>query len=183
MPENLGGEFSKEIAILKMADGESYARLYAYDLKRKACLIECLGKPLNQLGYSVKKQLRIICGILQKVWNVPVENVELATGNTAWFKEFIEDACKRLDHPCSHKVIEQALSYLQSRTESENTDEFVMLHGDGHGGNTLETVSGNGVMYRPFPLRLYYCKSGRRKLRGKCCVLRNAGQRMRQRQC
>lgn len=80
MPENLGGEFSKEIAILKMADGESYARLYAYDLKRKACLIECLGKPLNQLEYSVKNSFESFAEYYRKsgmfpwkMWSWPLE--------------------------------------------------------------------------------------------------------------
>lgn len=144
MPENLGGEFLQEIAALKMVDGEGYAKLYAYDLKRKVCLLERLGKPINQLEYSVNEQLQIICGALQKVWKFSVENVELVIGDTTWFKEFIEEAYERLDHSCSHKVIEQALSYLKSRAESEEPDEFVMLHGDAHGGNTLETLSGNG---------------------------------------
>ena len=47
MPENLGGEFSRGITILKLADGQVYPKLYAYDMKRKACLQERLGKPIN----------------------------------------------------------------------------------------------------------------------------------------
>lgn len=82
MPENLGGEFLQEIAALKMVDGEGYAKLYAYDLKRKVCLLERLGKPINQLEYSVNEQLQIICGALQKVWKFSVENVELVIGDT-----------------------------------------------------------------------------------------------------
>lgn len=37
MPENLGGEFESSIKALETADGHGYAKLYAYDLKRKAC--------------------------------------------------------------------------------------------------------------------------------------------------
>ena len=43
MPEDLGGEFSRSIETLKLADGQGYAKLYAYDRKRKACLLERLG--------------------------------------------------------------------------------------------------------------------------------------------
>lgn len=49
-----------------------------------------------------------------------------------------------MNHPCSFQVIEQAFSYLQSREHALNPDEFVLLHGDAHGGNTLETLSGDG---------------------------------------
>ena len=92
MPENLGGEFSKGIAALKMADGQGYSKLYAYDLKRKACLLESLGKPINLLGYPVEKQLEIICAVLEKAWGIPVADAELPSGKEtiAWFREFIE---------------------------------------------------------------------------------------------
>ena len=44
MPEDRGREFARAIETLKMADGKGYARLYKYDLKRKAFLLERLGK-------------------------------------------------------------------------------------------------------------------------------------------
>lgn len=80
MPENLGGEFSRGIIALKMVDSQGYAKLYAYDMKRKACLLERLGKPINQLGYPVKKQLEIICSTLKNVWEIPAANTELPSG-------------------------------------------------------------------------------------------------------
>lgn len=144
MPEDLGGEFSKEISVLKIVDGKSYTKLFAYDIERKACLLERLGKPIDKLDYTVQEKLQIICRALQKVWELPVENAELTTGDTLWFNKFLEDGYEKLNCPCSRKVIEQALVYLKSRAESENPDEFVMLHGDAHGGNTLKTLSGEG---------------------------------------
>lgn len=146
IPENLGGEFEGGIALLKMADGHGYAKLYAYDLERKACLIERLGKPVNQLGGSVFEQLRIICSVLQKGWEIPVTTSGFPSGkeSVAWFREFIGATWEKLERPCSHKVIEQAYSYLQSREEAINPAEFVLLHGDAHGGNTLKELSGEG---------------------------------------
>lgn len=38
MPENLGGEFSRGMTVLKMANGQGYSKLYLYDAKRKARL-------------------------------------------------------------------------------------------------------------------------------------------------
>lgn len=145
MPENLGGEFSRGITSLKKADGQGYVKLYAYDLKRKACLLERLGKPINQLGYSVEKQLEIICSSLKKVWEIPAADIELPSGkeSVAWFRNFIGETWEDLNRPCSTNVIKQALSYLQSREDALNPSKFVMLHGDAHGGNTLETLSGN----------------------------------------
>ncbi len=146
MPENLGGEFSNSIDTLKIADGNGCAKLYAYDLERKACLLERLGKPINQLKYSVYEQLQIICSTLQKVWETPFVNDRLPSGkdSVVWFRQFIGETWEKLNYPCSHKVIKQAFSYLQTREQALNPDEFVLLHGDAHGGNTLKELSGNG---------------------------------------
>lgn len=144
MPEDLGGEFESGIKVLETAGGQGYPKLYAYDLKRKACLLERLGKPLERLGYPVPEQLRIICDALQKTWKIPVTAADFAIGNTAWFRAFIGEAWEKLWHPCSPKVLEQAFSYLQSREEAANPSEFVLLHGDAHSGNTLGELSGQG---------------------------------------
>lgn len=128
-----------------MADGQGYAKLYAYDPQRKACLMERLGKPINQLGYSVEKQLEIICSALKKAWRIPVANAELPNGveSVAWFRDFIGGNWVKLNRPCSPTVIKQAFSYLQSREAAQKPSEFVLLHGDAHGGNTLEALSGD----------------------------------------
>ena len=146
MPEELGGDFSRGIAALKLADGQGYARLYAYDRERKACLLERLGKPVSQSGRPVRDQIRIICSVLEKVWSIPAADGELLSGkdSIAWFREFIGEEWEKLNHPCPRKVITQAYSYLQSREKNMNPSEFVLVHGDAHGGNTLETLSGDG---------------------------------------
>lgn len=144
MPENLGGEFESSMKALETVDGHGYAKLYAYDLKRSACLLERLGKPLNQLEYSVFEQLQIICSLLQKTWQIPATAAGLSVGNAAWFREFIGETWEKLKHPCPRKVVELAFSYLQSREEAANPAEFVLLHGDAHAGNTLKELSGDG---------------------------------------
>lgn len=146
MPESLGGEFQRSIAALKMVDGHGYAKLYAYDPERKACLLERLGKPINQMGYSVFEQLRIICAALQKTWEIPATNTGFPSGeeSIAWFREFIGETWEKLNRPCSHKVIKQAFTYLQSREEAMEPSEYVLLHGDAHGGNTLKELSSEG---------------------------------------
>lgn len=119
MPENFGGEFSNSIDTLKIADGNGCAKLYAYDSERKACLLERLGKPINQLKYSVYEQIQIICGTLQKVWETPFVNDRLPSGkdSVVWFRQFIGETWKKLNYPCSDQVIEQAIwewGYLQT---------------------------------------------------------------------
>lgn len=144
MPENLGGEFLNSIAALKTANGQGYVKLYAYDLKKKACLLERLGKPVDQLGYTVYEQLRIICYTLQQSWKIPAVNTGFPSGyeSIAWFREFIGEAWEIQKYPCSQRVIERAFCFLSARERAINPAEFVLLHGDAHGGNTLKARSG-----------------------------------------
>lgn len=146
MPENLGDGFSNSIVALKMANGYGYPKLYAYDLDKKACLLERLGKSINQLGYSVFEQLQIICFVLQKIWGISITNVDLPSGkeSISWFREFIEKTWEKLKRPCLRKVIEQAFFYLKSREKAINPSEFVFIHGDAHSGNTLKEQSSGG---------------------------------------
>ena len=145
MPEDLGGEFSRSMAALKTADGHGYVKLFAYDPQRKACLLERLGKPINQLGYSVDRQIEIICSALKKAWITPERETDFPSGldSVMWFRQFIGETWEKLHHPCSLRVIQWAFSYLQSREEAMKPSEFVLLHGDAHGGNTLITLAGD----------------------------------------
>ena len=61
----MGGEFFRGMAALRMADGRGCAKVYAFDPKRRACLLERLGKPINRMGFSVREQIGILCSVLQ----------------------------------------------------------------------------------------------------------------------
>lgn len=144
MPESMGhGEFLKGINALKVADGQGYAKLFAYDTKRRACLLERLGKPLKELHYSISEQMAIICRALEKSWEIPVCNTTFPNGDDSitWFREFIPTTWEELQHPCSERVVKQAFYFLQSREEHKNPADYVLLHGDAHSTNTLQELS------------------------------------------
>ena len=44
MPEDLGEEFSKEISVLKTANGKGYSKLYAYDIEKKSLPVRTFGE-------------------------------------------------------------------------------------------------------------------------------------------
>lgn len=147
MPEKLGGELSRGVSAMELADGNGYSKLYAYDAQKNACLLERLGKPINQLGYSVNEQLQIICAVLEKSWNTPsAENRGFPEGidSVMWFREFIKSTWKELHQPCSQAVIRQAMNYLDARERDFQPETWVLIHGDAHGGNTLKELDGDG---------------------------------------
>ena len=45
--------------------GGAAQKVYAFDPKRRACLLERLGKPINRMGFSVREQIGILCSVLQ----------------------------------------------------------------------------------------------------------------------
>ena len=102
---------------MEKAGGQGYAKLYAYDTKRKACLLERLGKPIDQLGLSVKGQLEILCAALEKTWALPTGGAGLLPGeeSIAWFREYLAERWESLGHPCPREVLGRAFSYLRAR--------------------------------------------------------------------
>ncbi|OUP62146.1 hypothetical protein B5F13_14105 [Drancourtella sp. An177] len=87
----------------------------------------------------------MICSALEKVWEIPVTDADLPEGedSVSWFREFLGETWEKLNRPCSRKVMDRAFAYLQSREKALNPEEYVLLHGDAHGRNTLETLSGD----------------------------------------
>jgi streptomycin 6-kinase len=146
MPEEYGGDYSNGITTLQLAQGKGFAKLFAYEPKLQACLLERLGKPVNQLGYSVWQQLEVICDALRETWQLSLSGVSLPTDTDCvdWFRGFIPEIWEKLQRPCSHQVVKQALAYLDAREKAFSPAAYVLLHGDAHGGNTLQTLDGKG---------------------------------------
>lgn len=144
VPDNPLEEYMREITALKIADGNGYGKLYSYDPEKRACLIERLGKPLKALGYPIDKQIEIICNALNKTWKMSIGDEVLmdGSGGIDWFREYIPDAWERMGMPCSRRVINQALAYLDDRKDHLDPDHYVVVHGDAHNNNTLITLDG-----------------------------------------
>jgi streptomycin 6-kinase len=134
---------AQEVTALTLADGHGYARLLHSDLTRRALLLEALGLPLKALGYSSKAQIDIICMTLKASWVQGSPEAPLATGITMAksLSNFISILWEQLDRPCSTQVFETALSYAQARARAFTPENAVLVHGDAHNGNTLQSLS------------------------------------------
>lgn len=144
MPDGFGhADFKYAVNALKAADGNGYVKLFDFDETHRACLLEELGRPLKELGYTVNKQIEILCCALKKSWVVPKNN-SLQTGSVEWFREFLYQTWNEIGRPCPEKVIKRAYEFLDSRDKSAKPDEYVMVHGDAHNTNILENLKGDG---------------------------------------
>ncbi|MBM7683344.1 streptomycin 6-kinase [Pullulanibacillus pueri] len=133
--------FEQEIAALSIADGEGYARLLNHDLNHRGVLLEKLGSPLKDLGYSMETQIEIICKTLKKSWgkSIPKDH-KLQTSKDVinWFANFVPELWAELNSPCSRQLIDKALEFLSSRLSHSSIETSVLIHGDAHSGNILQ---------------------------------------------
>lgn len=59
MPQMEGNSvIEQEVEALRIANGDSYVRLIKEDMSQRAILLERLGPPLHQLGYSTQEDNR-----------------------------------------------------------------------------------------------------------------------------
>ncbi|GCE08239.1 aminoglycoside phosphotransferase family protein [Dictyobacter aurantiacus] len=133
----------RQITALTIADGHGYARLLRSDLARRALLLEALGMPLKDVGYSTSVQIEIICAILKESWRPVAPGSPLFSGASSgpWFSKFILDLWEELGRPCSQRAVDRALAYAQSRASAFDPGTAVMVHGDAHNCNTLQTLT------------------------------------------
>ena len=161
LPDNSEEEYLCGIHALRIADGHGYGKLYACDVSKRACLLERLGGTLKSSGLPAERQMQIICEALLDTWRMPVSDAKLndGEGSVGWFCDFIGSTWEMLQQPCSRKVIDQAMRFLEHRKAVLCRDDFVLLHGDAHNNNTLQVLS-DGQKYKLIdPEGLFYEKA------------------------
>jgi streptomycin 6-kinase len=65
---------------------------------------------------------------------------------------FIADLWEQLDRPCSEPALETALAFVLARAKAFDKDRAVLVHGDAHNGNTLQTLSRDSQAQASFKL-------------------------------
>ncbi|WP_157911766.1 aminoglycoside phosphotransferase family protein [Alteribacter populi] len=141
MPQMEGNSvLEQEVEALRIVNGDGYVRLINEDMNQRALLLERLGKPLHQLGYSTKEEIKIICSTLKQSWKPIQQSHHLQSIHDLieWFTNFIPALWKDLGKPCSKELIDQSLTFLESRLTNIDLKKAVLVHGDAHSGNILQ---------------------------------------------
>lgn len=135
--------------------------MFASSTEKRAYLLERLGKPLADLGYEPERQMAVICETLKKTWEVPAKELPLSDGKgtIAWFREHIGGLRDRLEAPCGERVLHQAMEFLRDRELHSDPAGYVLVHGDAHAANTLQSLSAPGVFKFIDPDGIYYEKA------------------------
>jgi streptomycin 6-kinase len=95
------------------------------------------------LGWPIDEQITVMARLLMGGWR-PVSSDRLARGGAkaAWLAQAIAKDWDELGRPCLERAVEQSLAYAARRQGGFDADRAVLVHGDAHPYNLLETIGG-----------------------------------------
>jgi streptomycin 6-kinase len=138
-----GDAASYEATVLRLAGGEGCPDLFRFDPERGALLMERLGRPLHELGFPLARRLEILTDAAARVWR-PAPGCGLPTGaeKARWLADFVVKMWEELDRPIPERTLAEARDAAGRRERAHREETAVLVHGDIHDMNALE--SGNG---------------------------------------
>jgi streptomycin 6-kinase len=139
----VGNDASNEAMVLRIVGGTGCPALYRYDADRGAMLMERLGRPMFELGLPLSRRLELLCDTAARIWR-PAPDSGLPTGadKARCHADFIARLWEELDHPCTEKVVEHALVSARRRQQAHRDEKAVLVHGDVHQLNALQSEGG-----------------------------------------
>jgi streptomycin 6-kinase len=137
------GAAAREIAVLRLTNGEGCALLLHDDPDRGALLLERLGRPLSELGLPARARHEILVAAASRVWR-PAHDSGLPTGadKARRLAEFVERMWEETGRPCSRRVVDHALACADRRRLADRDEAALLVHGDVHQWNALEAGGG-----------------------------------------
>lgn len=139
-----------EVTALRLAGGRGCATLLRSAPELGALLLERLGRSLSQLGLPVRRRHEILCEASRQMWR-PVPRCDLPTGadKAAWLMEFVAATWEELGRPCSERAVSDALECAERRRCAHDDERAVLVHGDVHQWDALETADGGYKLVDP----------------------------------
>jgi streptomycin 6-kinase len=94
-------------------------------------------------GLPMTERHEILCAAAARIWR-PAPGCGLPTGadKARWLADYITKTWPELDRPCSERAVAHALACAQARGAAHDDDRAVLVHGDVHQWNALESGSG-----------------------------------------
>jgi streptomycin 6-kinase len=134
---------SDEIRVLQMANGRGCVELLKSDESRGALLLERLGSTLHDLVLPIGVRHEILCAAVEQLWRpAPESGLRTGADKGRWLVQFILELWETLDHPCSERVVDHALSCGENRIAQHDPERAVLVHGDVHQWNALQSSEG-----------------------------------------
>lgn len=137
-----GARARHEITALRLADGRGCVELLRDDPDAGALLLERLGPALFELGVPTARRHEILCATAARLWR-PAPDSGLPTGadRARRLADTVTESWDRLDRPCSEQAIDYALACAHRREAAHDDERAVLVHGDVHQLNALQSGS------------------------------------------
>lgn len=144
-----------EATVLDLAAGKSCARLIRCDLSRDALLLERLGPAMYDVIPDHRSQHDMLCEVVAQLWRPLDDDVDLPTGADLAHRmqHLIPQLWEELERPCSAATIDDAVECAVRRERAHHRRTSVLVHGDVHEANALQTQDGNFKLIDPDGLR------------------------------
>lgn len=136
--------FADQLRVLSSAHGHGYVRLLAFDREREAMLLEALGPPMASLALPPERQIALLCQMLRQAWRAPRPvGLEVMPEDEKAGRLFrlVGRLWEGLGHPCSQRVVAEALRYAERRAAAFDLERCVVVHGDPHPWNALQVLA------------------------------------------
>jgi streptomycin 6-kinase len=136
--------FGRSVLVHRIAGGRGFAELLEHDESTPAMLLERLGPNLDDLGMSLPQILETIGTTMRSFWRPVADDCGLPTGaeKATWLADYITASWDELGRPCGREVVDRAVAYCDERAAAFDPSQAVLVHGDGHGWNTLDAGHG-----------------------------------------
>jgi streptomycin 6-kinase len=106
-------------------------------------LLERLGPSLYDLGYPVPRQHEILVAAAARIWRrAPDAGLPTGADKGNWLATFIATTWEELDRPCAERTVAQALSCVERRIAAHDDERAMLVHGDVHAWNALQSTDG-----------------------------------------
>lgn len=135
-----GNAARNEIVALRLARGEGCVPLLRDDVSRGALLLPRLGRSLHDLALPIQQRHEILCSTVERVWRkAPGCGLPSGAEKGRWLVDYIEKTWSELNKPCSERAVDYALACAARRIHAHDDERAVLVHGDVHEWNALET--------------------------------------------
>jgi streptomycin 6-kinase len=149
------GEMRFEATALRLADGDGCAALLRDDLDRNALLLERLGATMSALVPDPASRHDLLCDVASRLWRPIDADVDLPSGadRARDYAEQLPRLWEETGRACSQKAVEDALECIEQRRRAHDDGHAVLVHGDVHHLNALQTPDGTFKLVDPDGLR------------------------------
>lgn len=132
-----------EITTLGLDRGQGCVEMLRGDRQRGALLLERLGRPMVDLAMPLDRRLDILTSLAARVWR-PAPGCGLRTGVDKGHRLIarIAELWESLDRPCTEAAVAQATGCAERRIAAHRAERAVLVHGDVHQWNALESGTG-----------------------------------------